>query len=164
MEADLTDVVYKLDELIRATSQQHAVWLDAEGVGARISRTHRYVLERLAHRPDFPKACRPGGGHPVWKLSEILEWKLSDARLTEKTSRRIFRRRKRKLTLFANDEALVASIYAEAKRKTHETGIPHEVDHIVPILGKFVSGLHVSWNLQVITAAENRAKGNRLPS
>lgn len=73
-EADLTDVVYKLDELIRATSQQHAVWLDAEGVGARISRTHRYVLERLAPLPDFPKAYRPNGGHPVWKASEIDEW------------------------------------------------------------------------------------------
>lgn len=36
-----------------------------------------------------------------------------------------------------------------------------EVDHVVPLNGKEVSGLHVVGNLQVITRTENRAKGNR---
>lgn len=41
-------------------------------------------------------------------------------------------------------------------------GIDCQVDHVIPLMGKDVCGLHVPWNLMVITKEENTRKGNRL--
>lgn len=56
----------------------------------------------------------------------------------------------------------IQAIYIEAARLTTQTGIPHEVDHIYPLQGEFVSGLHVEQNLQIITRRQNRSKHNRV--
>jgi hypothetical protein len=63
-----------------------------------------------------------------------------------------------------SDKLRMKCYYQVAKMRTRETGETWSVDHIVPLQGEGVSGLHVSWNLQVITKSENVAKGNKLIS
>ncbi len=57
------------------------------------------------------------------------------------------------------DRDAIATLYAEAQRLTEETGELHVVDHVVPLRGKIVSGLHVHWNMRVIHWRENARKG-----
>ena len=54
----------------------------------------------------------------------------------------------------------IEKIYARARALTRETGTPHHVDHIIPLQGKNVSGLHVESNLQIIPASQNQRKYN----
>lgn len=57
--------------------------------------------------------------------------------------------------------AQIRAFYNEAARLTWRTGTPHHVDHVIPLQGQNVSGLHVPENMRVIPALENIRKSNK---
>ena len=64
--------------------------------------------------------------------------------------------------LTENDWEAIKRVYAESKALTEQTGVYHVVDHIYPMRGRTVSGLHVPSNLRVVPAVVNARKANKV--
>lgn len=63
--------------------------------------------------------------------------------------------------LTAEDFWVLEEAYALAALRTKLFGFRWDVDHIIPLHGALVSGLHVPQNVQVIPASLNQSKSNR---
>lgn len=72
------------------------------------------------------------------------------------------RRLIRKATPPWADRDAIAGLYAEARKLTRRHRKPYHVDHVLPLQGLNVCGLHVETNLRVVRSRENLMKRNRI--
>ncbi len=75
-----------------------------------------------------------------------------------KAKRRALTRQASPPWLTEEHRAQMAALYIEAARLTKETGIRHEVDHIIPLEAGAAHGLHLPWNLRILTRDANNRR------
>ena len=125
----------------------------------------QYAAAYRKANPDKIKALNDSwqAANPEKYLGISRAWKLRNPahRRAKAAERRAIKLQRTPAWLTDAHLSAIKAIYAEAAEKTVATGVCWHVDHIVPLLGKNVSGLHVPWNLQIITGSENMRKGNR---
>jgi len=125
----------------------------AKAAGRRYYEKNReIVIARAAARP------------PEEKRRNRAEYKDRNVDIVRAdTSVRKRRHREATPTWLTKDERLkMRELYVQARKLTSITGERYVVDHIIPLRGEEVCGLHVPWNLKVITQEENLRKSNKM--
>jgi len=79
---------------------------------------------------------------------------------SDTVARRLAKIRRTPAWLTEDDKWLLKEAYNLAVLRTKMFGFPWHVDHIIPLQGEMVSGLHVPNNIQVIPWIDNVRKAN----
>jgi hypothetical protein len=100
---------------------------------------------------------------PTTEIQKVREWQKLNSNKVNATQakRRANKLRATPKWLTAEQLLKIKEFYTLAVHLEKQTGIKHHVDHIIPLQGITICGLHVPWNLQVLTAKNNISKGNK---
>lgn len=130
------------------------------------SRANRKAFYQRNLDDQRKKARAWGAANPEHKAETYRKWATRNrSQLTAKQrAREAGKMQTMPPWLTAIHHAQIQEMYDIAEARTVQTGVQHHVDHIHPLKGRNFAGLHVPWNLQVLTATENIAKKNRVPA
>ena len=127
----------------------------------------------LEANPDKAKAAcdRWRTNNKERSLRTAQEWKHKNREAVREYTRAYFKARPEQNRAYANArraarlKATPSWVDTEALRRVYlDCPDGMVVDHIYPLKGKNICGLHVPWNLQYLTHRENSIKGNRVPT
>ena len=127
----------------------------------------QYHVLNKEHRNDVNrKRYNSLKDDPLFKLNEKLRksefYYLNKDKYRAREAKRNFMEKKAKLSCLNFEDLDDIRVYyfvSKELSKLHKIG--YNVDHIVPLNNKLVCGLHVPWNLRVLTEKENKSKGNK---
>lgn len=127
-----------------------------------LSRSKKYATENMDTIKEYKKKYRIDNIDKIKKWDKEWRLKNQDRRNYHNATRRCNKLNVTPPWITKDDKGVMVEFYKRARELSIETGIPHHVDHIFPLKGKDSMGLHVPWNLRIITETENVTKGNRI--
>lgn len=155
---------------MKLISRQQAIEQGLTRYFTGISCKHGHISEKLLSNRTCVECLlikkRERHNRPEIKQKDIERLNNHDKENPHKKLARTRKRQAAKLKRTPNwltkeDLKFIEKAYALAALKTIETGFPWHVDHIIPLQGRNVSGLHVPTNIQVIPGSDNVKKHNR---
>ncbi|MDB4312179.1 HNH endonuclease [bacterium] len=129
----------------------------------RICQSAKNKMSREAHPEKYRERARKYREENREKCREACRRnyrKHKSYYVSKDARRRAFKLKAQPAWIGGEENFLLEEIYSLAKMRTEMTNLRWEVDHIIPLQGKNVCGLHVPSNLQIITEFENRSKSN----
>jgi hypothetical protein len=130
------------------------------------ARANRKAFHQRNIEEQRAKARAWNAAHPERVKENMRDWSVKNsAKLAAKQRRREAKKLNAEPSwLTSIHHAQIQEMYDIADARTTQTGIKHHVDHVHPLQGRNFSGLHVPWNLQVLTSFENLSKKNKVPA
>jgi hypothetical protein len=125
------------------------------------ARVSNWTADNKYNEVRAPKVRAYYRNNPERQRDASIRWLANGGKVKRAAAEAKRRAAKLNATPTWADKNLIEEFYLAADFLGMVTGIWHHVDHVVPIQGETVCGLHWEGNLQVLTGPENCSKSNR---
>ena len=134
---------------------------DPEFRAAELAYKKKYREQTFQQRAVYMNRWRQANQEHVIQYSKQYRTENKDRYNYLCQKRKIDQMRRTPAWLTEDDKWIMEQAYELAALRTKMLGFTFHVDHIIPLRGRKVSGLHVPTNLRVVTWLENQSKTNK---